>query len=83
MKQITTLVDDMYEVIRGEGGWDGTSGSLLGNGIALTANQRFSKPQEPRGYLSLSSVGTACRRKLWYKVNKSTEAEALGANTLL
>lgn len=83
MKQITTLVDDMYEVIRGEGGWDGTSGSLLGNGIALTANQRFSKPQEPRGYLSLSSVGTACRRKLWYKVNKSTEAEPLGANTLL
>jgi CRISPR/Cas system-associated exonuclease Cas4 (RecB family) len=56
---------------------------LLGNSIALTANKRFSKPQEPRGYLSLSSIGTPCKRKLWYKVNKPGFGEPLAANMLL
>ena len=83
MKTIDTLVDDIYEVIRGAGGWTGTNGAMLGKSVALTANQRFSKPQEPRGYLSLSSIGTPCKRKLWYKVNKAGEGEKLTPNTLL
>ena len=82
-KSINTLVEDMNEVIKGNGGWDGTIGSMLGTNIALTANKRFSKPQEPRGYLSLSSVGTACKRKLWYKINEPTKADPLPANALL
>ena len=55
----------------------------MGKAIADTANKRFSKPQEPRGYLSLSSIGTPCKRKLWYKVNKAGEGEQLESNTLL
>ena len=83
MKKIDTLVEDIQSVIYGQGGWNGTIGSMLGNNIALTANKRFSKPQEPRGYLSLSSIGTPCKRKLWYKVNKPELGEPLTASLLL
>jgi hypothetical protein len=83
MKKIDTLVEDIQSVIYGQGGWNGTIGSMLGNNIALTANKRFSKPQEPRGYLSLSSIGTPCKRKLWYKVNKPELGEPLNASLLL
>lgn len=82
-KKIDTLVDDMNEVIKGHGGWDATIGSIMAGRIALSANQRFSQPQEPRGYLSLSSIGTPCQRKLWYKINQTTDAEPLQANALL
>jgi len=83
MKTIDTLIADMQEVIKGQGGWSGTQGSILGRSIALVANKRFSKPQEPRGYLSLSSIGTPCKRKLWYKVNTPEEAIPLEYNALL
>ena len=83
MKKIDTLVKDLESVIYGQGGWNGTIGSMLGGNIALSANKRFSKPQEPRGYLSLSSIGTPCKRKLWYKVNKPGIGEPLSANLLL
>ena len=83
MKKIDTLIEDLESVIYGLGGWNGTIGSILGNNIATSANKRFSKPQEPRGYLSLSSIGTPCKRKLWYKVNKPGTGEPLSANLLL
>jgi len=83
MKDIKTLVEDMNEVIKGNGGWSGTISSIMGTNIAMTANQRFSKPQEPRSYLSLSSIGTPCKRKLWYKINQPTSADPLPANALL
>src|SRR6056300_1185453 len=83
MKKIDTLVEDIESVIYGLGGWNGTIGSILGNNIAMSANKRFSKPQEPGGYLSLSSIGTPCKRKLWYKVNKPGFGEPLSANLLL
>ena len=76
MKTINTLVSDIYKTIEGRGGWDGFNGALLGKAVSLLSNQRFSSPQKPRGYLSLSSVGTPCKRKLWYKVNKLTEGDA-------
>ena len=82
-KKINTLVQDMHDVIEGKGGWTGTLGAIMGDSIALVANQRFSKPQEPRGYLSLSSIGTPCQRKLWYKINQTNDAEKLTPNTLL
>ena len=39
MKSIDTLVADMHQVIKGEGGWSGLVGASLGNNISLTANQ--------------------------------------------
>lgn len=82
-KTIDTLVEDIQEVIKGYGGWNGTIGAMMGNQISLMANQRFGKPQEPRGYLSLSSIGTPCKRKLWYRINETDKGEAVGPSALL
>ena len=83
MKKIDTLVRDIYKTVEGKGSWDSVVGSAFGSNLSSVASQRFSSPQEPRGYLSLSSVGTPCKRKLWYKVNKPTSGESLRPNTLL
>mgnify|MGYP003119666918 FL=1 len=83
MKKIDTLVKDIYKTVEGKGGWTSLIGESFGKGLATTANQRFSEPQKPRGYLSLSSVGTPCDRKLWYKINKPKVGEPLRPNTLL
>ena len=83
MKTIDTLVEDIESVIYGQGGWNKSVAEAMGKSIADTANKRFSKPQEPRGYLSLSSIGTPCKRKLWYKINKPGFGEPLAANMLL
>ena len=83
MKKIDTLVRDIYKTVEGKGSWDSVVGSTFGSNLSSVASQRFSSPQEPRGYLSLSSVGTPCKRKLWYKVNKPKEGESLRPSTLL
>ena len=83
MKKIDTLIDDIESVIYGLGGWTRSIALNLGQNIGISANKRFSKPQEPRGYLSLSSIGTPCKRKLWYKVNKPEIGERLDSKMLL
>jgi len=83
MKDITTLVADIENVILGHNGWDDALGSAMGSKIASIYKSRFGKPQEPRGYLSMSSLGTPCDRKLWYKINKTDLAAPLKANALL
>lgn len=83
MADINKLVDDIYAVLEGKGGWTGTIGSMMGKSIAMMANSRFSKPQEPRRYLSLSSVGTDCKRKLWYRINDDDNQEVPDGAALL
>ena len=83
MADIKTLVDDIYATLEGRGGWTGTIGSIMGDSIAIMANQRFSKPQEPRRYLSLSSVGSDCKRKLWYRINSDEHQETPKGSDLL
>lgn len=82
-KTIDTLVEDMEQVLFGLKGWDYLVGQRVGTNIAQMAKDRFAAPQEPRGYLSMSSIGTPCKRKLWYKVNQTDLAEPLQANALL
>lgn len=82
MAIIDTLINDIHQVVKGEGGWDQAASKYLGDQIAQVAQQRFSSPSKPRGYLSLSSVGTPCDRKLWYKVNASDKGEPLNAESL-
>lgn len=82
MKKIDTLVEDIYAVVEGRGGWDATVSKFLAESVVEVAEERFSKPPEPRGYLSLSSLGTPCRRKLWYKVNMTEHSAPLGAEAL-
>lgn len=81
-KTINTLVYDIEQVLLGLGGWDKAVSAFLGQQLSETAFSRFNKPQEPRAYLSLSSIGTPCARKLWYKVNMPSAAEPLSAEAL-
>lgn len=82
LKTIDTLVHDIYQVIEGKGGWDATITEYLAQTISTVAEERFSKEQVPRNYLSLSSIGTPCKRKLWYKINESEKAAPLNATAL-
>ena len=70
VKDISTLVADMENVIKGLGDWNEAVNSRMGMGVAKIIKDRFSKPQTPRTNLSMSALGTPCHRKLWYKVNK-------------
>lgn len=83
MKSIDTLVEDIERTIQGHNGWDETVGDFMAKSIASMAKSRFAKPQEPRGYLSLSALGSPCERKLWYKINKTKVGEQPDASLLL
>lgn len=82
MKSIETLVADIYEVVKGNGGWDKTITKFMAEGIANMAEQRFQEPQKPRNYLGLSSIGQPCKRKLWFKVNRPELGEELSSEAL-
>ena len=81
MKTIDTLVPDMLEVVKGNGGWNSTITKFLAEGISRIAEDRFIKPQLPRNKLSLSQLGSPCSRKLWYSINKPELKEELTAET--
>tara|TARA_R110000737_G_scaffold64473_6_gene92204 strand:+ start:2083 stop:2943 length:861 start_codon:yes stop_codon:yes gene_type:complete len=83
MKTVDTLVADMENVIMGEGSWDDMISVTMAANIDRMAGDRFSKPQEPRTKLSMSSLGSQCDRQLWYKFNQPELAIPLRANTLL
>lgn len=81
MKSINTLVQDVYEQVKGNGGWDPTVTAFLAEQVSTMAEEKFSKPQKVRDYLSPSSLGSPdC--KLWYRVNKPEVAEPLDGEAL-
>lgn len=80
-KKLTSLVDDIYSVIENVGGWDKAITKYFSEELSKVAEARFSERQE-RNYLSLSSVGTPCQRKLWYRINQPDKAEPLDAEAL-
>ena len=82
MKTIDTLCYDIEQTLLGLGGVDKAVAEVFGKDMAEIFYQRFHKPAEVRKYLSLSSIGTPCSRKLWYKVNMGDKAEALGAEAI-
>lgn len=82
MPNIDSLIYDIHQVIKGEGGWDQAASKYLGDAISKVSYDRFHKPPVPRGYLSLSSVGTPCITKLWRKVNTPNAAEPLSPEAL-
>ena len=82
MPNISTLVEDIYGVVEGRGGWDETITQYLSESIAKVASERFSSEPEVRDTLSLSGIGKPCERELWYRVNEPDKAEPLSAETL-
>jgi hypothetical protein len=82
MKTLDTLCYDIEQTLLGLGGWDRAASEIFGNDLKEVSYQRFHKPAQVRKYLSLSSIGTPCSRKLWYKVNEAEKGEPLGAEAI-
>lgn len=76
MKQIETLVPDIYELI--ERGVDPAPAALeeLGSRLAQSIASSL-KPRDGGSELRMSNLGTPCERKLWYSLNQPEDAEAL------
>lgn len=81
MKNISTLVDDIYAVIKGEGGWDAAVSKFFAEGLTLLAERRFNGEEDVRAKLSLSQLGNP-DRKLWFKFNMPESAEPMSAELL-
>ena len=82
MKTLDTLCYDIEQTLLGYGGWDEAASEIFGKDLQQVSYDRFHKPSEPRKYLSLSSIGTPCDRKLWYKVNSPEKGEKLNAESI-
>jgi hypothetical protein len=82
MKSITTVVQDVYDLLSSGKRIPEEQVDELGKSLTDMLKRRLSQKQEPRG-LSMSSVGTKCKRQLWYKVNKPELAEALSGQQVL
>lgn len=71
MKHISTLVEDIYGVIQGNGGWDETVSNFFRDEVEALMKKRLSPttPTSGRATLRMSNIGQPCQRKLWYQVN--------------
>lgn len=69
MKDISTLVEDIYEVVEGLGGWDAAASEYLAGRLTDTMNSRLATPPEDKKTLRLSALGHPCMRKHWLSVN--------------
>ena len=83
MANINTLIQDIYNVIDGQGGWDETVSKFFRESVATVVDSRLSGDEQPRGTLRMSNLGTPCTRKLWYTVNTPDEGETLRPDTKL
>ena len=86
MKDISTLVEDINEVIKGKGGWTNTINEHFKESVGAVTSSRLGDledraPRKPT--LRMSNIGTPCTRKLWYSLHQSHDAEELRPATLL
>lgn len=83
-KDISTLIEDIYDVIKGKGGWTNAVNEYFKERVAETTANRFGETEErPKGTLRMSSIGQPCERKFWYDINLPEDGEELRAPTLL
>ena len=81
-RKLDSIVEDIYRVVEGKGGWDATVTEFFSSSLSSIAEARFSQGQVPRDYLSLSGIGSPCDRRLWYKINQTESSEPLTAEAL-
>ena len=81
-RKLDSIVEDIYRVVEGKGGWDATVTEFFSSSLSSIAEARFSQEQIPRDYLSLSGIGSPCDRRLWYKINQTESSEPLTAEAL-
>lgn len=77
-KTLDTLVDDIYSVVSSRGGWDTAVTEFFSGGMRDIAVSRLEEEEQSREpTLRMSSMGTPCKRKLWYNLHASSEGESL------
>ena len=81
-KNISTLVDDMYDVVSGKGGWDAVVNEHFKDSLGKVMTTRLDPTSSyPTGTIRMSSIGQPCTRKFWYSINKPEASEELRAST--
>jgi len=76
MKKIETLVDDIYEVLKGDrpDSWSPDVAERFTKAMSNTMDHRLNPPDynkrgDGKQNLRMSSIGQACARKLYYNIN--------------
>lgn len=84
-KHISTLVEDIYSVIQGYGGWDATLSKELGEEVGALLDKRLVPTTAPatKAGLRMSNIGTPCGRKLWYSINEKGSKREYSAPLLM
>lgn len=76
MKQLSTLITDVYELLKQRDGWfTEREGEELGTGLSVRFQEKFKEQRAPG--LRLSKMGQSCPCALWHSVNAPDIAEAL------
>ena len=74
---IDTLVDDIYAVVDGAGGWGFILNQEFKEGVGSITQTRLN-PTTTSGKrkptLRMSNIGTDCERKLWYELNSPSDS---------
>jgi hypothetical protein len=76
LKQLETLVPDIYALFTEPHEFDEANVSEFGHRLATHISNRISD-EKSGATLRMSNLGTPCDRKLWYSVNKPEAAEEL------
>ncbi len=76
-KSITTLIPDIYSLLKDKGILSEEGVSLLGANITSMLSRRLTEERSEHSELRMSNFGTTCDRRLWYSVNEPSEAESL------
>jgi uncharacterized FlaG/YvyC family protein len=82
-KQIESLVPDIYALLGGESPLSEEDVDGIAEEIKRVLKMRLVAKKEARKTLSMSSVGSACWRQLWYKEHKPELLEELPPHTKL
>ena len=85
MKSIDTLVEDIYAVVQGRGGWNAVISKEFRDSVGDVMDSRLSPDQPARSMtgLRMSSIGQPCKRKLWYSIHQTSTAQPMAPANLL
>lgn len=82
MKDISTLVEDIYGVLEGHGGWDAAVADHFNVAVDKLMDVRLNgTPRTGPGTLRMSNIAQPCGRKLWYHVHDEPTDETLAPST--
>lgn len=83
MKNIGTLVDDIYGLFEKRPDITKEQADKFGETLAQIISSRLGREEERIPALRMSMLGTLCLRKLWYQINRPDLGEPLDGQTRL